>query len=189
MRPAVAATASQTRGDPPECTFRKKAYISKCYTNPPLVGGGSLHAPFRYDVEKSRAGRASARLRPSAKPRVAHPRPTSRVSLDESLPTRTSHPMTILSPSMNLYSGTSRLYGAGPCEYARTRRSASRGTDRTTRCNRPRWRLARTRGGCTRRRGPSSGFSAPGPRRLEDREATPRPRQPPAQSHPPSFGG
>ena len=44
----------------------------------------------------------------------SHPSPPDLESLDESLPTRTSQPMTILSPSMNLYSGTSRLYGAGP---------------------------------------------------------------------------
>ena len=38
-------------------------------------------------------------------------RPSSSLSTS---PFRRSQPMTILSPSMNLYSGTSRLYGAGP---------------------------------------------------------------------------
>lgn len=113
MRPAVAATASQTRG-PAGMYLQKKSLHFKVLHQPPARRWGSLHAPFRYDVEKSRAGRASPRLRPSAKPRVTHPRPTSSLSTSLFQRMRTSHPMTILSPSMNLYSGTSRLYGAGP---------------------------------------------------------------------------
>ena len=112
MRPVVAATASQTRGTRRNVPSEKKLTFQSVTPTPrSSVGFPSRPVSLRCGKipRRSRLGEAASERQTSSRPS-----PPDLESLDESLPTRTSHPMTILSPSMNLYSGTSRLYGAGP---------------------------------------------------------------------------